>query len=51
MQELPSFKQQMNQQGITDPKEEIMKRMQGQSMNSPQMQMIQGLMQNLGLHF
>lgn len=51
MQEIPNFKAQMEQQGITNPKDEVMKRLQGQNMNNPRMQMIQGLMSQMGLHF
>lgn len=50
-QQLPNFKAQMQQQGITDPRAEVMKRLQGQAMNSPKMQHVQQIMNMLGLHF
>lgn len=51
MRDLPGFKAQMQQRGITDARSECMRMLQGQTMNSPQMQQIQSAMQMLGLKF
>lgn len=50
-QQISTFKEQMQKQGITDPKAEVMRRVQSGMLNMPQMQRLRGLMQMLGLNF